>query len=122
MLSSQRLWPRSCSVCVAFTVSPPISWSFVPFPVRMTCPDRQPCTPIAREQPIGGLGASAAGGVIGEVAGRSACPGIEEVLHGAPCCLNRIGPLEQGRIADHTIVDQRLVADRPKWREIVAVR
>src|SRR5262245_30998706 len=100
MLSSQRLWPRSCRVRVAFMVSPRISWSFVLFAVRMDCPDRQPCAPIAREQAIGGVRACAAGGIIGEVVGGSSRPGIQDVLHGAPCRLDRIGPLEQGSIAN----------------------
>src|SRR5205085_7284084 len=34
-----------------------LGWSFIPFAVRMACSDRQPCTPIACEQAIGGVGA-----------------------------------------------------------------
>src|SRR5258708_19887222 len=79
--------------------------------VRVAGPDRHPCTPIAREQPVSGFGAWAAGGIIGKVLGRSARPAIDETLDGAPSRLDRIGALEQGGIADQTIVDQRLVAD-----------
>src|SRR5258708_19482454 len=79
--------------------------------VRVAGPDRHPCTPIAREQPVSGFGAWAAGGIIGKVLGRSARPAIDETLDGAPSRLDRIGALEQGGIADQTIVDQRLVAN-----------
>src|SRR5215472_2141588 len=73
--------------------------------MRMAGRDRQPCAPIARKQAIGGGGPGAAGGIIGEIVGRSACPGIEEPLYGAPSRLDRIGPLEQGGVAYETIVD-----------------
>src|SRR6266511_1167152 len=75
--------------------------------MRMVGLDRQPCMSIAREQAIGG--------------GRAAGPGIEQPLHGAPSCLDRIGALKQDRIADEAVVDQRLVSDRCEWREIVLV-
>ena len=83
--------------------------------------DRQPRTPIAREEPVGGVGAGTPGGVIGKVLDRIARPGIEQALHGAPCRLDCIGPLEQGGVADQTIVDQCLVADRSQGPEILAV-
>src|SRR5258708_32120692 len=88
--------------------------------VRVAGPDRHPCTPIAREQPVSGFGAWAAGGIIGKVLGRSARPAIDETLDGAPSRLDRIGALEQGGIADQTIVDQRLGANGCPRVEIVA--
>src|SRR5262249_21099406 len=89
--------------------------------VRMAAPDRQPCMPVAREQAIGSFGAGAAGGVVGEIVGRGTGPGIDQSLNGAPCRLDRIGPLEQGGISDQAIIDQRLVANRRERREIVPV-
>src|SRR5215510_5633004 len=127
MLSSQRLWPRSCRIRVAFMSSPlsrpdfSTSRSCAVPRMRMAGRDRQPCMPIARKQAIGGGGAGTAGGIIGEIISRSACPGIEDPLYGAPSRLDRIGPLEQGGVAYETIVDQRLVADRRQRREIVPV-
>src|SRR5262245_21497015 len=126
MLSSQRLWPRSCRIRVAFMLSPlsrpdfSKSRSCAAPRVRMAGRDRQPCAPIAREQTIGG-GAGAAGGIVGEIVGRSARPGIEEPLYRAPSRLDCVGPLEQGGVAYEAIVDQRLVADRRQRREIVPV-
>src|SRR6516225_10003438 len=119
MLSSQRLWPRSCRIRVAFMLSPLSRPDFSKSRscgaprVRMAGRDRQPCAPIAREQTIGGGGAGAAGGIIGKIVGRSARPGIEEPLYRAPSRLDRVGPLEQGGVAYEAIVDQR--------REIVPV-
>src|SRR5262249_27416508 len=126
MLSSQRLWPRSYSIRVAFMLSPlsrpdfSKSRSCAAPRMRMAGRDRQPCAPIAREQ-AGGGGAGAAGGIVREIVGRSARPGIEEPLYRAPSRLDRIGPLEQGGVAYEAIVDQRLVADRRQRREIVPV-
>src|SRR5437660_12208103 len=79
--------------------------------VRVAGPDRRPCPPIAREQPVGGLGARASGDIVGKVLGRIARPAIDETLDGAPSRLDRIGALEQSGVADQTIIDQRLVAD-----------
>src|SRR6516162_6692829 len=127
MLSSQRLWPRSCRIRVAFMLSlrrAPTSVSRIlrgASRVRMSDRDRQPCMPIAREQAIGGGGTGAAGGIVGEIVGGGARPGLEQTLHGAPGRLDRIGPLEQGGVADETIVDQRLVTHRRHRREIVSV-
>src|SRR5262249_47284983 len=127
MLSSQRLWPRSCRIRVAFMLSPLLrpdlskSRSCAAPGMRTAGRHRQPCVPIARKQAIGGGGPGAAGGVVGKVVGRSACPGIEDPLYGAPSRLDRIGPLEQGSVAYETVVDQRLVADRRQRREIVPV-
>src|SRR3984893_13043830 len=86
----------------------------------MAFPDLQPCTPIPREHTTGSIATGAAGDVTGEGVGRRAYPGIEDVLHGAPCRLDRIGPLEQGSVANQTVVDQCLVADRRERRGIVA--
>src|SRR5215831_10597632 len=125
MLSSQRLWPRSCRIRVAFMLSPlsrpdlSKSRSCAAPGMRMAGRDRHPCAPIARKQAIGGGGA--AGGIIGEIISRSACPSIEEPLYGAPSRLDRIGPLEQGGVAYEAIVDQRFVAHRRQRREIIPV-
>src|SRR5262249_23307232 len=89
--------------------------------MQMVAPDRQPCTSVLREQASGGGGPGAAGGIIGEIAGRSTRPGLNQSLNGAPGRLDRIGPLEQHGVADQAVVDQRLVADRGQRREIVPI-
>src|SRR5262249_45993252 len=127
MLSSQRLWPRSCRIRVAFMLSPlsrpdfSKSRSCAAPGMRMAGRDWQPCVPIARKQAIGGGGACAAGGIIGEIVSGGTRPGLEQTLHGAPSRLDRIGPLEQGGVAYEAIIDQRLVADRRQRREIVPI-
>src|SRR5260221_5579244 len=97
------------------SVAPPTSVSRIlrgASRVRMSGRDRQPCMPIAREQAIGGGGTDAAGGIVGEIVSGGARPGLEQTLHGAPGGLDRISPLEQGSVADETIVDPRLVTHR----------
>src|SRR5215470_8783140 len=124
MLSSHRLWPRSCSARVVFMVSPRPYWRNdigANGPMWVLGPDRQPLAPCAREQSVGGVGAGAAGDVIGKIVGGIARPRTEQPLDRAPSRLNRIGPLEQRGITDQTIVDQRLVAHCRERLEIVAV-
>src|SRR5215831_10318184 len=124
MLSSHRLWPRSWSVLVACMVSPRPYWrngGGANGLMWVFGPDRQPLAPFAREQAVGGLGAGAAGGVIGKFVGGFARPRTEQSVDRAPSRLDRIGPLEQCGIADQTIVNQRLVAHRRERLEIVAV-
>src|SRR5262249_56592818 len=86
--------------------------SCAPPGMRMAGRDRQPCVSITRKQAIGGGRPDAAGGIVGKVVGRSACPGIEDTLYGAPSRLDRIGPLEQGSVAYATIVHPPLGARR----------
>src|SRR5215469_8095303 len=69
------------------SVAPPTSVSRIlrgASRVRMSGRDRQPCMLIAREQAIGGGGTGAAGGIVGEIVGGGARPGLEQTLHGAP--------------------------------------
>ena len=75
---------------------------------------------VARKQFVGRLRAVAAGGVVGEV-GLLRCPGVKHRLHDAPSLLHHVGAHEERRIADHDIVEQRLVADIRLLREPVIV-
>src|SRR6516165_1072388 len=98
MLSSHRLWPRSCSALVVFMVSPRPYWRNdigANGPVWVLGPHRQPLAPFAREQAVGGVGAGAAGDIIGKIVGAIARPSTEQPFDCAPSRLNRIGPLEQ---------------------------
>src|SRR5260370_35976782 len=99
MLSSQRLWPRSCNSSMGFMASPRRQWSgdvWTNDSVWVIRTDRQPRAAITCEQPVGGCRTGAPGGVIGKVIGLRARPGIGETLHRTARGLDRIGPLEQG--------------------------
>src|SRR5690348_10293832 len=66
-----------------------------------------PGTSITGQKIIGGAGAFAAGIIVGEVPGRRICPPRQYRLDHTPGGFDLIGALEQGRIADQTIIDQR---------------
>src|SRR5215831_3356730 len=125
MLSSQRLWPRSCNARVGFMASPFGSngcrdvWTNGSVWVNRA--DRQPRAAVTCEQPVGGGRTGAAGSVIGKVRGRSARPGINQAVNRTPRHLDGIGPLEQSGVADQTVVDQRLVTHRCNRLEVIAV-
>src|SRR5262249_41532523 len=83
--------------------------------------NRSPAPAILGQQFVG-LRRSIAAGLIGrEVSRASVGPCIDERLHDAPASLNAVGSLEQDRITDHAIVDQRLVAGTLHGIEIVLV-
>src|SRR5262245_60796949 len=83
--------------------------------------DRSPTPTITGQQLVGLFGPFAAGLVGGEVRCAGPAPGIDKGLHHAPACLDGVGTLEQGGIADHAVVDQRLVAGARRGLEIVLV-
>src|SRR5262245_23733246 len=91
-------------------------------PPASMSPDRQPSMSIAMKQSICRVRPRASSGIIRKVVRRPCGPGIENGLHGAPGCLDRVCALEQHRIADQAVVDQRLVADGRQRLKIVAIR
>ena len=73
--------------------------------------DRTPAPAVARQQLVGFARARASGrhrSAVRRVA--ILRPGIEDRLHHPPSGLDVVGALEQRRVADHAVVDQRLVA------------
>src|SRR5262245_24366139 len=83
--------------------------------------DRPPMPTLAGQQPVGLFWAFAAGLVGGEIRCAGLAPGIDKGLHHAPARLDAVSTLEQGGIADHAVVDQRLVAGARRGLEIVLV-
>src|SRR5271166_4956471 len=83
---------------------------------------RQPCPAVSREEQIGFLRPGSSAGIIRETRSRPPRPGFDQFLYSIPRCLNGIGALEKRRVAEQTIVDQRLIPDSRKRIEIVAIR
>lgn len=71
------------------------------------------------EQVVRLFGACASGGVGGHR--RTARPCVERGLHGPPAGLDVVGALEQRGIADHRVINQRLVPGARLAPEIVLV-
>ena len=59
---------------------------------------------------VGVVGAFAAGLVDLQPLGAGLLPGIEERLHRLPAGFDAVGALKQDVVADHAVVDQRLIA------------
>src|SRR5262249_26380391 len=72
--------------------------------------ERPPGAAIARLQFVGRSGTAAACGVIREITRRIVCPSVEDRLRDLPAGFDGVGALKQRRIADHAVVDQRLVS------------
>ena len=83
----------------------PCHWSLWPCSV-----ERPPRAAIARQQLVGRGGAIATGDIVRKVPWRIVCPGIEDGLHRLPAAFDVVGALKQRCIADHAVVDQRLVS------------
>ena len=76
--------------------------------------------PVARQQLVRRLRAVAAGVVVREFS-LLRRPGVEHRLHDAPSLLHHVGTHEERRVADHDVIDQRLVSDIRLLREPVIV-
>src|SRR6266404_9594969 len=48
-------------------------------------------------------------------------PSVEHWLHHAPCVLHHVGAHEQRRVADHDVIEQRLVSDIRFFRKPVVI-
>src|SRR6185437_13162988 len=71
---------------------------------------------LARQQLVSRLRAVAAGVVVGKVS-LFRGPGVEHRLYDTPGLLHHVGAHEKRRVADHDIIDQRLVPDiRILWK------
>src|SRR5215831_2431549 len=135
LVTAKRM-PRSCRLCTAAcarSVSTFCSLTSVPSTSASTREifrlsaiaasaggslERAPGASVARQELVGGGRALAAGGIVGEVLGRVARPVVEDGLHGPPARLDVVGTLEEGGIADHAVVEQRLVAGGGRRIEI----
>src|SRR5262249_19732544 len=83
--------------------------------------DRSPTPTVAGQQPVGLFGARAAALVRGEIRCAGLAPGIDEGLEQGAARLDGVSALEQGGVADHAVVDQRLIAGARRGLEIVLV-
>src|SRR5581483_7518933 len=80
-----------------------------------------PAAAVAGEQIVRFFRSFAAGVVNLQSPRAGLVPGIEEGLHRAPAGFHAVGALEQDVVADHAVVDQRLVAGRRLRLEVVLV-
>src|SRR5436853_270338 len=83
--------------------------------------ERPPLPAAAPQQLLGGVRPGGAGGVEFERHALVGAPHVEDRLHHGPASLDAVGALEQGRIADHAVIDQGLVAGARLGVEIVAI-
>ena len=83
--------------------------------------ERAPAPAVARQQRVGLARPGAAGRIDRQRRRAILRPGVEHRLHHAPAGLDVVGALEQRRIADHAVIDQRLVAGARRGLEIVLV-
>src|SRR5262249_55210537 len=90
-------------------------------PEAMSPANRPPAAPVTGQQALRLFRAFAAGLVGREVLCAHVAPGIKEGLHDAPTRLDAIGALKQRGVADHAVVDQRLVTGAPRRFEIILV-
>src|SRR5262249_22299352 len=72
--------------------------------------DRPPAVAVAQQKPVGLFRSRTASGIDRQVAPSLLLPDVEDWLHDAPACLDRIGALEERGITRHAIVDKRFVA------------
>src|SRR5262249_18826448 len=80
--------------------------------------ERTPGTAVARDQLAGRRGPAAAGDIVRKIARRIVGPGIEDGLHRLPARFDIVRALEQGRVSNHAIVEERLVTDVGRHLEI----
>src|SRR6516162_2182447 len=76
----------------------------------MASHDRPPTAAVPGEEAVGLDGPLAAGLVHGKVLAAGAAPGVDEGLDHAPAGFDSVGALEQDGVADHAVIDQRLVS------------
>src|SRR5436309_11065802 len=70
----------------------------------------QPVAPIALDQLVGRARSPRAGLVVRKIARRMGLPRLQDRRGDLPGGVDHVGAMEEGRIADHTVIDQRLVA------------
>src|ERR1700730_15801950 len=80
-----------------------------------------PPAAIALQQFARAWRALAAGRIEFQPLGTRFFPGIEERLHCLPGGFDAVGALKQNVVADHTVIDQRLIAGRWLYLEVVPV-
>src|SRR5712692_236676 len=80
-----------------------------------------PASAVALQQFLGVRGPLAAGLVTLQAFGADLLPRIKERLHRLPAGLHAIGALKQDVVADHAVIDQRLIAGGWLGLEVVLV-
>src|SRR5436309_15905709 len=71
------------------------------------CP---PPAPVLLDELIGRGGAPGAGRIVREIARRDGAPDVQDRRGDPPRGLDHVVPMEEGRVADHAVVEQALVA------------
>src|SRR6185312_11410591 len=80
-----------------------------------------PVPAVARQQRIGFGWAIAAGRIALDALAAGPFPCIEERLHCLPAGLDAVGALKQDVVADHAVVDQRLITGTRLGLEVILV-
>src|SRR5581483_12355068 len=83
--------------------------------------DGPPLMSVAREQLVRLPGSPGPGRIIGKIARGQSLPHIQYRGDDGPSGLHHVRALEQRRIADHTIVDEPLIAGAGDGPEIIGV-
>src|SRR6202011_6169550 len=122
-------WARSVSTFCSVTSVPSTSAStreiFRFSAIRNLCSVRSfegaPGAAIARQQFVRRGRAVPARNIAWNILGRIGGPGVEDGLHRPPARLDIVGALEQRRVADHAVIEQRLVAGAGRHVEIALI-
>src|SRR5215470_3966881 len=79
---------------------------------------RSPSATIACQQLVSCGRTVATSDIVRKIPRRIVGPRVEDGLYRAPSCLDVVGPLEQRRVADHAVVEQRFVSGVARDLEI----
>ena len=112
----------TCSAAVAASAAGSATADDVAVVVRgHRSPELSPASAVAFKQIVGFLRSFAAGFVNLQPLAAGLLPGVEERLHRLPAGLDAVGALKQDVVADHAVIDQRLVAGRRFGLEVILV-
>jgi hypothetical protein len=84
-------------------------------------PERAPLTATAPQQGIGCRWPSGPCRIEFKRDGRIVLPQTEDRLHNGPSGFDTVGSIEQGLVADHTVVNQCFVAGAGRGSEIISI-
>src|ERR1700741_26967 len=86
-----------------------------------TSRDAAPAAAVFRQQPLARGRAFAPGAIPRQALAAGVAPGLHERLHPVPAGLDTVGARIENGVADHAVIDQRLVAGRRRHLEIILV-
>src|ERR1700744_887572 len=119
VLASMRASKRSAAlVARACGSAAGITWCMVEF---MGLAELPPAPSVAFQKFIGARRSFAPGGVAFEPRGARLFPGVQKWLHGLPAGFDAVGALKQNVVADHAVIDQRLVTGARLGLEVILV-